>query len=113
MPIETSIWRIDGSLQRVEFATLSSESKLEEVLSKDIAVLDPSLMVLGRQVPTAFGTFVDILAIDAQGSLSVIELKRGQTPREVVAQALDYASWVQGLSYDEIVKVFSADNPGR
>jgi hypothetical protein len=112
MPIETSIWRIDGALQKVEFATLSSESKLEEVLSKDIAVLDPSLMILGRQVPTTFGTFVDILAIDAQGCLSVIELKRGQTPREVVAQALDYASWVQSLSYDEIVKVFSADNPG-
>jgi hypothetical protein len=32
----------------------------------------------------------------------ILELKRGRTPRDVVAQVLDYASWVHGLSPAEV-----------
>ena len=35
--------------------------------------------------------------------MHIIELKRDRTPRDVVAQALDYASWVRGLHYEDIV----------
>lgn len=41
-----------------------------------------------------------MLAIDGDGKLHIIELKKNKTPREVVAYALDYASRVQNLSYD-------------
>lgn len=51
-----------------------------------------------------------MLALDAEGNLYIIELKRDRTPREVVAQALDYASWVQTLSYDYILKIFEEKN---
>ena len=40
----------------------------------------------------------------------VIELKRNQTPREMVAQALDYASWVQDLEPDELALWESKSN---
>ena len=53
-----------------------------------------------------FGGRIDILAIDADGNLTVIELKRDQTPREVVAQLLDYASWVRHLSSEAIAEIF-------
>ena len=36
----------------------------------------------------------------------MIELKKDQTPREVVAQAIDYAAWVQGLASDRIAEIF-------
>jgi hypothetical protein len=38
-------------------------------------------------------------------SLSILELKRDRTPREVIAQALDYASWVAKLSTREVHEI--------
>lgn len=113
MPIEVGIWRIDGAPEKVQFSSIETEAKLEKVLNTDIDVLDPSLMVLGRQVPTAFGGFIDLLAIDAEGNLTVVELKRNKTPREVVAQVLDYASWVQTLTYEQITTLYSEKHPGQ
>ncbi len=68
-------------------------------------MLGLDLMVIGRQVVTAYGKKIDLLAIDREGSLYAIELKRDKTPREVVAQALDYGSWVKGLTYEQIVAI--------
>src|SRR5918997_1912975 len=113
MPIEVGIWRIDGAPKKLHFSPLKEESKLENVLDEDIGVLEPSLMVIGRQVPTAFGKFIDILAIDGEGDLTVVELKRDRTPREVVAQVLDYASWVQDLTYEHVTAIYAEQYPGQ
>lgn len=112
MPIEVGIWRTDGEPQKVSFSNIDSELKLEEILSKDISILSPDLMLIGRQVPTAYGKYIDLLAMDGEGNLSVIELKRHKTSREVVAQALDYASWAQGLSYGDIVEIYAENHVG-
>ena len=45
-------------------------------------------------------------AIDGDGHLVVIELKRNRTPREVVAQILDYGSWVRHLTAEQIAEKF-------
>ena len=113
MPVEVGIWRINGAPERVHFSSIEKESKLEDVLYTDIGILDPSLMVVGRQVPTSFGKFIDLLAIDAQGDLTVVELKRNRTPREVVAQVLDYASWVQDLTYEHVTAIYAEQYPGQ
>lgn len=49
--------------------------------------------MFGRQV---------LLCLDAQGDVVIVELKRGMTPRDVTAQAIDYATWVRDLSNKEI-----------
>jgi hypothetical protein len=113
MPIELGIWRIDNGIKRVEFSTIETEHKLESVLNENISLLDPDLMVISCQQPTAYGKFIDLLAIDSQGDLVVIELKRNRTPRKVVAQLLDYASWAQNLSYEDITSIYSENNPGQ
>ncbi|MES9874192.1 MAG: hypothetical protein ABW146_13830 [Candidatus Sedimenticola sp. 6PFRAG7] len=113
MPIEVGIWRIDDRLRKVSFSSMETELKLEDTLSEDIAILSPDLMLIGRQIPTAHGKFIDLLAMDGDGNLSVIELKKNRTPREVVAQLLDYASWVQTLSYDDITEIYSERNEGK
>ena len=106
MPVEMGMWRIDGDQpRRLGAATLPSESALEEFLERDPSLLGERLLVIGRQVPTAFGKFIDLLAMDADGNLHVLELKRDRTPREVVAQLLDYGSWVSGLGRDEVIEV--------
>ncbi|MGN6544273.1 MAG: endonuclease NucS domain-containing protein [Aureliella sp.] len=108
MPIEVGIWKLGAgsSTERVQFTSMTTESRLEDILDHDIAIMDPKLLVVGRQVLTAFGKFVDLLAMDADGKLVVIELKRDRTPREVVAQLLDYGSWVRTLEDEDIAAIF-------
>lgn len=113
MPIEVGIWRINQGLQKISFSSIKTENKLENVLYSDITILDPNLLLIGRQIPTAYGKFIDLLAIDVQGDLTVIELKRNRTPREVVAQLLDYASWVQTLTYEQITTFYAEKHNGE
>lgn len=110
MPIEVGIWKITNEVTRVNFSTMESEKKLETVLQKELSIISEDLLLIGRQVRTDFGKFIDMLAMDQDGALFVIELKRGRTPREVVAQVLDYASWVQDLSYQEVITIFGEHN---
>ncbi|MCG2787222.1 MAG: endonuclease NucS [Anaerolineae bacterium] len=106
MPIKTEMWRINNGLKKVTFSAMETEKKLESILAEDVTIIDKGLMLIGRQIPTAYGKFIDLLAIDQDGHLVVIELKRNQTPREVVAQILDYASWVQSLTYEDITQIY-------
>lgn len=113
MPVGLGIWKISGGLEPVVFSTIETERKLEDALHQDISVLDPSLMVVGRQVATDYGGIIDLLAVDAQGELVVVELKRDRTPRDVVAQLLDYGSWVEGLTYEQVARIYADKHPGR
>jgi hypothetical protein len=106
MPLELGIWRIDSGLQQVEAISLDLESRLEDILHKDISIASPNWMVIGRQVLTNFGKYVDLLAIDPDGQLIVLELKRDKTYRDIVAQTLDYGSWVRALRNEDIARIF-------
>jgi len=106
MPIEVGIWRLGAKLEPVSYSRMDSENRLETVLADDVAVIDPDLLLIGRQVPTAFGKFIDLLALDSEGRVVVLELKRDRTPREVIAQLLDYGSWVRDLEDGEFVSIF-------
>ncbi len=108
MPIETGIWRIseESVLQPVSLSGMDYEQRLQDIIAADISIVDPRLMVIGREVATTHGGRIDLLAIDADGNLIVVELKRGQTPREVVSQALDYGSWVRNLLSEDIADIF-------
>ena len=104
---QVRLWEVtpDGKLQSIPGNEINLEEHLEDWLASDISVLDPNLLVIGRQVKTAFGGVIDLLCLDGNGDTVIVELKKGKTPREVTAQALDYASWVKGLSSDEIISI--------
>jgi len=106
MPLEVAVWRIDEKLQRVEQTQLNLESRLQDLLDEDITIANPGWMVIGREVITEHGGRIDILAIDAAATLVIIELKRDRTPRDIVAQVLDYGSWVSQLRADRIAEVY-------
>jgi hypothetical protein len=42
----------------------------------------------------------------------LFELKRNRTPREVVAQAIDYAAWIESLSTDRIAQIYQRFSGG-
>ena len=113
MAVEMGLWRAEGGqLTRIVPVSIGLESQLEGYIESDPSVLGEPLLVIGRQVPTAHGGFVDLLALDARGSLHVIELKRDKTPRDVAAQTLDYGSWAATLGRSEIDHIFATYRPG-
>ncbi|MGP5727142.1 endonuclease NucS domain-containing protein, partial [Arthrobacter rhombi] len=89
------------------------ESKLESLILADPEILDAKLLLLGSQVATRFGKFIDVLGIDEDGVIHILELKREKTPRDIVAQVLDYASWILELGNDEVREVFDSNHPGE
>lgn len=69
------------------------------------------MLLIGRQTSAsvAEGTvFPDLLALDSDGNIVVVELKKGRAPREVIAQLLEYAAWASELSDAEIVDIAAA-----
>lgn len=64
------------------------------------------VLIIGRQVTTNLSTFIDLLGIDKAGNTVVVELKRGKTPRETVAQLLEYASFVENLDYSQLNEIY-------
>ena len=111
MPIEMGLWRIDGDKpQRLVSTTLPTEAMLEDFLESDPSLLGTRLLVIGRQVRTPHNKYIDLLAVDGEGAVHVLELKREKTPREVVAQVLDYGSWVSSLTRDEVISLASTSS---
>jgi|SRR5829696_2566594 len=91
----TSLWRIEASgLVPVGSGRLEAEQQIEDWIERDPSLLDPDLLIIGRQVKTEHSGPIDLLGLTSDGTISIIELKRDKTPREVIEQVLDYASWI-------------------
>jgi hypothetical protein len=113
MPIRTAIWKVGSQPQLLAESSLEKERLLEEMIVADPRVLSDEWMLIGRQEDNGFGGRIDLLAIAPDGSLVLIELKRSRTPREVVAQAIDYAGWVEKLRAEDIAAIYNRFAPGH
>jgi hypothetical protein len=109
-----SLWRrglvnlfeiTDGNLRPVSLGRLPSENMLQQWLAINPGLIGLEVLVLGREVPTVANARIDILAINREGDLVIVELKRDRTPRDIVAQVLDYASWVHGLNTKQVHEI--------
>jgi hypothetical protein len=112
MPIRHAIWKVGTKPEALAEVSLGKEAMLEQMITEDPTILSERWLLIGRQVRTTHGGFIDLLALNQDGQLIVIELKRNMTPREVVAQAIDYASWVQDLPADEIASIYNRFSNG-
>jgi len=102
----TSLFKIaESGLTSVPRRVLAKEELLEDWVVANPRLLGLDLLILGRQIIMDNGKRLDILAMDGEGGLVVIELKRDRTSRDVVAQALEYASWVRKLSDKQIYEI--------
>lgn len=112
MPIQHAIWKVGSSPAPLSVSRLASEQQLEEMIARDTSILSSEWMLIGRQESTSHGGRIDMLAIAPDASLVLIELKRDRTPREIIAQALDYASWVEKLSAEKIAQIYQRFSNG-
>lgn len=99
----TRLFQISGTrLTPAKRKPLDLETKIETWVADDLTLIGVDGLVIGRQIATDHGKFIDILAMDEDGNLVIIELKRDRSPRDIVAQVLDYASWVRRLSTGDV-----------
>ncbi len=111
MPVHHAIWTVADSPAEISLGILPSEQTLEDMIVAQPKILSSEWMLIGRQEDTGFGGRIDLLAIAPDGSLVLVELKRDRTPREVVAQALDYAAWVEGLDAEDTAAIYKRFRP--
>lgn len=99
--IDVKLWKIiDNSPKEIEKERLILEKNLEDWIEKDTTILGDDLLLIGRQVNS-----IDLLFLDRNGNTVIAELKREKTPRDVVTQIIEYASWVENLDYEDLKRI--------
>ena len=108
MSTQIRLWKItDKGFDSLKRESVEQEKKLHDWLEEDISLISDDLLVIGREVQTDFNKSIDLLCLDRDGNIVIIELKRDRAPRDVLAQILEYASWVDDLPSDKILEVAS------
>ncbi len=96
----------------VDFSALNlwERRDLQALLFSKVDVLDAGLKVVAQE----YGNWedarrrLDILAVDRDGHLVVIELKRTSDGGHADLQALRYAAMISTLTFDDVVAAYSA-----
>lgn len=88
---------------------LKLESHLEDWLENSPpALAQQPILWIGRQTSATVEDstiFPDLLGVDSEGNLVIVELKKGEASRKVVAQLIEYAAWANELTKDQIQKI--------
>jgi len=114
MPIQHSVWRVSAQKpEQLPQSFLATEQLLETMIVANCGILSDQWMIIGQQERTPYAGRLDLLAISPDSSLVLIELKRDQTPREVVAQSIDYAAWLEELEPADVARIFARFQPNR
>ncbi len=69
---------------------------------------DEKVLWIGREVTTELGKSVDLLGLDERGQVLAVEVKAGTSPRTVIAQALEYGVWADGLDHEGLSRIAEA-----
>ena len=100
--MKVGLWQIgDSGPVKISESRVSIEKQLEEWIEADPSLIRTGLTIVARQLPVE-GGYLDLLALDPQGRWVVVEIKRGELRREVIAQVIDYASSLTLLEPDEL-----------
>ncbi len=80
---------------------------IQEWIAGTPEILGEPLMIISKELILPSGRRLDLLAVDKDGALVIIELKRDNSGSDVEWQAIKYASYCSSFSYDEIYKHFA------
>jgi len=96
----------EGKLIEYTKTPVSTEFEIHDFIEKHPKILGKNIFIIGREVRTVDGNFIDLLGLNHNGDTIIIEIKKDQTPRKVIAQILEYAEWVSNTTgSDELNKI--------
>jgi len=109
MATEIKTWEIiDGKLNSIDTTLAENNRKETEHLENWIKtkpdILGTDILIIGEQVYTKSGP-LDFLAMDNNGNIVIVELKRDKLARVVLAQAIDYASDLSTWDIDRLSEI--------
>lgn len=96
------------NMKRIAESELDTEANLEQrlVRTDGARIGEVEVLYIARQESPGEGGIFDILGVDKQGNTVIVELKRDRAPRDIVAQALEYASEIRNVEYDYLNERF-------
>ena len=96
-------------IQEVEFAQLGLRERrdIQEWVADNPGILGDGLLIIGKEFSGFDRTDerLDLLAVDSDGKLVIIELKRDDSGTDVHWQAIKYASYFQRATAENIVEM--------
>ena len=117
MSAEPQLFRINPEnresekITEVDFARLGFQERrdIQEWIAANPGILDDGLLIIGKEFSGFDRTNerLDLLAVDIDGKLVVIELKRDHTGSDAHWQAIKYASYLHSAKHEDIVHVFA------
>ena len=101
-----------AKIAEVSFTALGFKEvkDIQEWIANNPGILGGDLLIVAKEYKGFDKTNerVDLLAVDANGALVIIELKRDDSGADVHWQAIKYASYLQNATATEIVKMLAA-----
>jgi len=109
MSIKIKTWEIiNGELKEVNKSLAENSKKekedLEQWIKTNSKILGDDILIFGEQVWTKSGP-LDYIGIDNDGNIVIVELKRDKLARDVLAQAIDYASDVANWDLEKLNEI--------
>ncbi|PKA22718.1 hypothetical protein [Leptospira levettii] len=86
---------------------LKERENIEEWIRKNPSILDEELLIISHEYDKfEIRERLDLLAIDKEGSLVILELKKDESGSNVDFQALKYCSYCSTLKPAEIIEIY-------
>jgi hypothetical protein len=112
---EDAMYRVDIENKKLieipaaSFGELNLKERfdIQEWICGTPEILGEPLLIIAKELILPSGKRLDLLAVDKQGALVVIELKRDGSGTDVEWQAIKYASYCSSFTLDEIYKYFA------
>ena len=95
-------------LEIINFSDLKLKERfdIEIWVKNNPFILKEDLLIISEQIILPSGRQPDLIALDREGNLVIIELKRDDSGREVYWQTITYAAQFSEYSYIDIVEMY-------
>ena len=92
-----------AKVQKSSFSELNLKERfdIQEWVDSTPEILGEDLLIIAKELVLSSGKRLDLLAVDKEGALVIIELKRDDSGSEVEWQAIKYASYCSSFSQDK------------
>ncbi len=102
----------DKTLTKLALTDFTSQNLLErydiqEWIEKAPDILGEEFLIIGKELLLASGSRLDLLAIDKKARLTIIELKRDDSGKEIDWQSIRYTSYCSNFLVDEIISHYA------